>query len=209
MQPANSQKLQYFDVTATLPKGNIIQFGTGVQVTYCLIDDGSMYSWGDNMQAAIGNGKEGVFANFFAPWPGASITIPNSGAQALPVLTPFKMNPAGVSVVKFWVDNSLAMYYYFEDANGNLWNGGRNKDFVLWNGKGGDSNTMGAQPNLWDVLSPEQIIGFGPMTVVPPVTPPPVITPKTVTAISIMIDGVLTPISLTGAKITFSDGTTQ
>jgi alpha-tubulin suppressor-like RCC1 family protein len=179
LMPQNYQKLQYFDITSLLPKGNIVKLRCGVQATYCLMDNGDAYSWGDNMQAAIGNGSEGSFSNYFAPWPGSELTMPGGGEQTLPILTPYKMNPVGVSFVDFWVDNSLSMYYYFEDTNGNLWNGGRNKTYNLWNGQGGDSNTQGANPNKWDVLSPTKIVGFGDLSNVnsggstPPPTPPP------------------------------------
>jgi hypothetical protein len=205
LRPDVYQQLGYYDVTNTLPKGNIIKLRCGLQATYCLMDDGSVYSWGDNMQAAIGNGQEGMFSNYTAPWPGIQLTMPNGGQITLPVLTPYKMNPAGISFVDLWVDNSLAMYYFLEDTNGNLWSGGRNKTFNLWNGVGGDSNTQGANPNKWDVLKPTSVAGFGSLSVVspPPANKPPVVSIAQVPAITLPSN----VITLDGSASADPDGT--
>lgn len=154
------------DITAALGLLSIpIQLAVGPQASYALLSNGDAYAWGDNTQAAIGNGQEATFSNFVAPW----------GGGALWVDKPVKINPAGVVFVKLFTAIGDAFYVYAEDTNGNLWVWGRNKGFVLWNGQGGDPNTQSSQPNKWDVLAPMKITGFGDVsgvtTTPPPVTP--------------------------------------
>lgn len=166
MMPSASQTLQYFKIRALLPKGNIVQLALASQASYCLMDTGEAYSWGDNTQGLIGNGKEASFPNFVAPWNGGSLW------QS----TPYRIqdNPAvgnGVSFVKIFAGLGDSFYIFMEDANGNLRSWGRNKGFVLWNGQGGDSTTQSIQPNKWDITSPMKIVGFGSLPVIP--SPPP------------------------------------
>ncbi|GGB20280.1 alpha/beta fold hydrolase [Puia dinghuensis] len=141
-----------FNLTKTLGlPGNPVQLTVGTQATYALMSNGDAYAWGDNTQAAIGNGKEAKFDNFVAPWGGGGLWVDK----------PLKINPAGVSFVKLFADIGDAFYAFAEDSKGNLWVWGRNKGFVLWNGKGSPDATIRAnQPNKWDVLAPMKIAGF-------------------------------------------------
>lgn len=141
-----------FNITKTLGlPGNPVQLTVGTQASYGLMSNGDVYAWGDNTQAAIGNGKEAKFEKFVAPW----------GGGALWVDKPVKINPAGVSFVKLFTSIGDAFYAFAEDKNGNLWVWGRNKGYVLWNGQGtSDGSIQASQPNRWDVLAPMKIGGF-------------------------------------------------
>lgn len=215
-----------FNLTKTLNlPGTPAQIAVGPQATYARMANGDVWSWGDNTQAAIGNGKEATFANFTAPW---------TGSWTLSQYAPVKVNPAGISFVKIFTSIGDAFYVYAEDTNGNLWVWGRNKGFVLWNGIGGTSAQQAAQPNMWDVLSPMKITGFGNLSTVPPpvitpacptcptcppvvVCPPPVACPvcpaippqRTVTSATIHINGVAYSIPVSWLTISYSDGSTQ
>jgi len=141
-----------FNLTKTLGlPGNPVQLAVGTQASYALMANGDAYSWGDNTQAAVGNGQEAKFENFIAPW----------GGGALWVDKPVKINPAGVAFVKLFTSIGDAFYAVAEDKNGSLWVWGRNKGYVLWNGRGSaDGNIQARQPNKWDVLAPMKIAGF-------------------------------------------------
>ncbi|HEY4112181.1 hypothetical protein [Puia sp.] len=213
---AQSQKLQCFDITASLKlPGTNGQLSIGTQASYYLMPNGDAYAWGDNTEAQIGNGAEAKFANGLAPWNGGLLWV----------FPPVKINPAGVSFVKLFTSIGDAFYVYAEDANGNLWVWGRNKGFVLWNGQGStNSDTQAAQPNFWDVLAPMKIAGFGtiatttpPPVVIPacptcPTCPPPVVcpVPRTVLSVTITLFGVDITIPAAQVKqITYDNGTTQ
>lgn len=198
-----------FNLTTKLNLGGTpVQIAVGPQASYALMPSGSLFAWGDNTQAAIGNGKEATFSNFIAPWGGAALW------QDVPV----KINPPGVVFVKIFTSIGDAFYVYAEDTNGNLWVWGRNKGFVLWNGQGStDGNVQANQPNKWDVLAPMKITGFGVVTapvVTTPACPPPVVCPvcptqRTVTGAVIHINGVAYPVPVSWLTIAYSDGTTQ
>lgn len=213
-----------FNLTKTLGlPATPVQIAVGPQASYALMPNGDGYAWGDNTQAAIGNGQEAIFSNFVAPW----------GGGALWVDKPVKINPTGVVFDKIFASVGDAFYVYYEDTTATLWNNGRNKGFVLWNGKGGTSAQQSAQPNLWDVLAPTKISGFGTISAqpLPPVTPvcpacppvvvcpppvvcpvcPPIPAPRTVTGVSVIINGqtYTLPISSLLMKFTFNDGTSQ
>lgn len=164
-----------------------VQLAVGPQASYALMPNGDAYAWGDNTQAAIGNGAEAAFSNFVAPW----------GGGALWVDKPVKINPAGVSFVKLFTSIGDAFYVYAEDTSGNLWVWGRNKGFVLWNGQGGDPTTQSNNPNKWDVLAPTKISGFGAVV-------PPVIAPRSVKTVSLKLsDGTIVPLPLAALSITY------
>jgi hypothetical protein len=141
-----------FNLTKTLGlPGNPVQLTVGTQASYALMANGDVYAWGDNTQAAIGNGHEAKFEKFVAPW----------GGGALWVDKPVKINPAGVSFVKLFTSIGDAFYAVAEDKAGELWVWGRNKGYVLWNGQGtSDGSIQASQPNRWDVLAPMKIGGF-------------------------------------------------
>ncbi|HLZ87228.1 MAG TPA: alpha/beta fold hydrolase [Puia sp.] len=141
-----------FNLTKTLGlPGNPVQLAAGSQASYALMSNGDAYAWGDNTQAAIGNGKEAQFANFIAPWGGGLLWVDK----------PVKINPAGVSFVKLFTGIGDAFYVVAEDNNGHLWVWGRNKGHVLWNGQGSpDGNIQATQPNRWDIPTPTKIDGF-------------------------------------------------
>jgi len=131
--------------------GNPTQLTVGTQASYALMANGDAYAWGDNTQAAVGNGQEGKFDNFAAPW----------GGNLLWVDKPVRINPPGVSFVKLFTGLGFAFYVVAEDSKGNLWSWGRNKYGVLWNGKNtGEPDIQASQPNKWDVLAPMKIDGF-------------------------------------------------
>jgi len=141
-----------FNLTKTLGlPGNPVQLTVGTQASYALMRNGDVYAWGDNTQAAIGNGQEAKFENFVAPWGGGSLWVDK----------PVRINPAGVSFVKLFTSIGDAFYVMAEDSKGSLWVWGRNKGYVLWNGKGSaDGSIQASQPNKWDVLAPMKIPGF-------------------------------------------------
>ncbi|HEY4110779.1 alpha/beta fold hydrolase [Puia sp.] len=141
-----------FNLTKTLRlPGNPAQLAVGTQASYALMSNGDVYAWGDNTQAAIGNGQEAKFENFVAPWGGGSLWVDK----------PLKINPAGVSFVKLFTSIGDAFYVVAEDKSGQLWVWGRNKGHVLWNGRGSaDPTIQASQPNKWDVLAPMKIAGF-------------------------------------------------
>ena len=143
-----------FNLTKVLGlPGNPVQITVGSQASYALMRNGDVYAWGDNTQAAIGNGKEAKFENFYAPWGGGLLWVDK----------PVKINPPGISFVKLFTSIGDAFYAIAEDRNGDLWVWGRNKGFVLWNGQGSpDANIRANQPNRWDVLAPMKIGAFAP-----------------------------------------------
>jgi pimeloyl-ACP methyl ester carboxylesterase len=150
--PTAAGKNTPINLTKTLGlPGNPVQLAVGTQASYALMANGDVYAWGDNTQAAIGNGQEAKFENFVAPW----------GGGALWVDKPVKVNPAGVSFVKLFTSIGDAFYVVAEDSKANLWVWGRNKGYVLWNGRGSaDGDMQAKQPNRWDVLAPMKIEGF-------------------------------------------------
>ena len=141
-----------FELSKTLGLPGVpVQIAVGCQAAYVLMANGDVYAWGDNTQAAVGNGQEAKFANFAAPWGGGSLWVDK----------PVKINPAGVAFVKVFADIGDAFYAVAEDRGGSLWVWGRNKGYVLWNGQGSPDPTIQAtQPNRWDVLAPMKIGGF-------------------------------------------------
>lgn len=186
-------QLKPFALTNLKFPAPVSKAAVGPEATYSLLTNGDLYAWGDNMQAAIGNGTEGTFANFVAPW----------GVQANTpwVLTPYKVNPPGIIFVNVFTSIGDAFYVYAEDSKGNLWVFGRNKGYVLWNGQGGTSQDQSDHPNRWDVLSPTIIPGFGTVVVTPP-PPPANVLP---TAVVFNIDS--TVLSASGPDTVSIDGT--
>lgn len=194
MGAAAQPKTSPTDITAALAlPGKVVQLAVGPQACYALLDNGDAYAWGDNTQAAIGNGQEGPTAlkTGVAPWGGGELWVDK----------PVKVNPVGVSFVKIFTSLGLAFYVYYEDTTAALWSNGRNKGYVLWNGQGGTSAQQDATPNKWDVLAVSKIVGFG--TIAP--------APATckVTSVTTVLFGQTISLPLSALRITFSDGTTQ
>lgn len=166
---ANSpQQLKWMDLTAVLNlRGTLVKLAKGCEATYALMDSGDIYAWGNNTQAAIGNGLEAAYVQQTkgADW---GVT-----ARSLWQITPVKINPAGVAFVDITASINDAFYVYYEDTTGVIWANGRNKGGVIPDGKDhGTSDQQAATPNAWDVLSPTKLSVFPAGAVVTP--PPPV-----------------------------------
>lgn len=189
-----------FTLPLTFPD-KIKQLLVGPQASYALMPNGDLYAWGDNSEAAIGNGSEGPTAQKtgVAPWNGGELWVD----------TPVKVNPPGVAFAQIFTSIGDAFYVFAVDVNGVLYSWGRNKSWVLWNYKGStDSNVQAATPNAWDVLAPTKIAGFGPVTVTPPpvVTPP---APRLAASVTATINGTTYTIPMAWLKIVYNDGSTQ
>jgi len=178
-----------------------IQLAVGPNCNYALLPNGDAYAWGDNSHGEIGNGKEADAASFGynIPW----------NSWLVPQYQPVKINPAGVSFVKIFASNGLAFYVYYEDTNANLWNNGRNKGFVLWNGIGGNSTQQASQPDLWNVPIVTVIAGFGTIAAAqPPVVSP--TAPRNLVSVDLLFLGNKITIPASSfTNIKFDDGSSQ
>jgi hypothetical protein len=166
---------------------NIKQIGVGTEACYVVTTDGLAYSWGNNTQAACGNGQEGNFNNQTTPAPWG----PQDGVSVY-VGVPYLMNsnpvfPAGTKINYIWAGIGDVFYYFLEDQDGAVWAGGRNKGRVIPDGKNtGTSQENADFPNRWDVLSPEKLTVIpmpAPVVVPPPVNKQPVATIAPVPAV--------------------------
>lgn len=163
-----ASQLSYFDLSSSLKFPSPIQkMVVGPEATYALLTNGDLYAWGNNTQAAIGNGQEATITmeTKTAPW--------GPAVNSLWQLTPVKVNPPGVAFSNIFTSLSAAFYAYTEDDTATLWVWGRNKGYVLWNGQGGTSAEQSALPNTWDVLSPTPIKAFGSIQITPSPNPCP------------------------------------
>ena len=165
-------KLGYWDLTAGLNlPGTLAKLAVGPEATYALMTSGDLYAWGNNTQAAIGNGQEAAYVQQtkVADWGYTS--------RALMQTTPVKINPSGVIFADVHACIADAFYAYAEDSNGYLWAWGRNKGGVIPDGKNhGTPEQQSQTPNAWDVLSPVKLTIFPMATSTPPpTTPPPVV----------------------------------
>lgn len=199
---AQAGKNTPFDLTSLLKLPDVpVQMAVGPNCNYALMPNGDAYAWGDNSQGEIGNGKQANVSqyNYNIPW----------NSWLVPQFAPVKVNPAGVSFVKMFASPGLAFYIYYEDTNANLWNNGRNKGYVLWNGQGGTSAQQSAQPNLWDVVTVTTIQGFGTVSPSLPVDPVPPVKQRSVVSIVASLFGVSVSLPLSSVKISYDDNSTQ
>jgi hypothetical protein len=200
-----AQAQSFFNLTTSLKlPTNVKKIAIGPEACYLLTTDGLLYSWGNNTQAACGNGQEGKFANYGAPWgplDGVSIYVsPPYLINSNPVL------PAGFAFLNIFADIGDAFYAYAEGSDGYLYAWGRNKAGVIADGKNtGSSQDQSNYPNKWDVLSPEKLTVF-PSVAVP--TQPPANQPPTAVVIPVIhLTWPTNGVQIDGSGSTDSDGT--
>lgn len=109
--------------------------------THVILDDGTLWGWGDSAMGEVGNGVMLDFSTRNYAWNWASY-------QAM-VFRPVRIVP-GVSNFRAIYTTSQCFYCYAVTADGRVYSWGRNKTGILGNGvlPTGDAGT---HPDSWDV----------------------------------------------------------
>jgi PKD repeat protein len=125
--------------------------------SYALLQDGTLWAWGDNSMGSIGNGVQLNFATYTSsPAPTGGTPAPYAwdwGFGELMQQKPVHIGN-GLTFTHLFTDKGAVFYAYAEDAAGNLYSWGRNKSGVCGNGvvEGDNSGTIASQyPNSWDI----------------------------------------------------------
>jgi alpha-tubulin suppressor-like RCC1 family protein len=122
--------------------------------THVILDDGSLWGWGDDAMGTVGDGHELDFSKTNPPYAW------DFGTFELPVWKPVRIAPSVSNFVALFTHSPFLFYDYALTANGDLYSWGRNKTGVLGNGvypeaangNSGTSSDMSATyPNSWDV----------------------------------------------------------
>ena len=162
--------------TLALP-GKVVHVAADFMTTHVILDDGSLWGWGDDAMGLVGDGRELDFSKTATPYAW------DFGAFELPVWKPVRIAPAVTNWKAIFTHSPFLFYDYAITTDGVLYSWGRNKTGALGNGvypltangNSGTSSAMaGTYPNSWDVTRP---------TAVTPFTTPPtgVISPYCVT----------------------------
>jgi alpha-tubulin suppressor-like RCC1 family protein len=125
--------------------------------SYALLQDSTLWAWGDNSQGSIGNGVELDYSKYTVnPAPSGGTLTPYEwdwGFGELLQQKPVHIGN-GLKFTNLFTDKGAVFYAYAEDAAGNLYSWGRNKSGVCGNAvvEGDGSGTIEAQyPNSWDI----------------------------------------------------------
>lgn len=118
--------------------------------THVILDDGSLWGWGDSAMGEVGNGDILDFSKHNYCW--------DWGKYEKMVFRPVRIVP-GVSNFKAVCSNSLCFYSYAVTADGKLYSWGRNKTGIL----GSDvlpTGNASEHPNSWDVAVAAEVSPF-------------------------------------------------
>jgi len=135
------------DVQLPLPRP-VTQVAADHNTTHVILDDGSLWGWGDNVMGQVGNGTE-------LDW---SKTNPaytwNWAKYGLMVIKPVHVK-IGTTFQQLFATSPYVFYDYALGTDGKLYSWGRNKTGNLGNGVYPANSTQAAQvPNSWDVTTP-------------------------------------------------------
>jgi alpha-tubulin suppressor-like RCC1 family protein len=148
--------------------GPVAQIAADMMTTHVILEDGSLWGWGDDAMGLVGDGHELDFAHTTTPYAW------DYGAFELPVWTPVRIVPDASNFVKIFGHSPYDFYDYAETGDGTLYAWGRNKTGTLGNGvyplaangdlAGTSSNMAALYPNSWDVATPTIV---NPLTATP------------------------------------------
>jgi alpha-tubulin suppressor-like RCC1 family protein len=162
-QPAPQLRPQRLDGILRLPKP-VRSIYTNSVTSYAILQDSTLWAWGDNAMGTVGNGEELDFSHYKRgdqPAPYAW----DWGPGQLMVLKPVPLARGLHSYTGVWVANSLVYYAYAVDVNGQLYSWGRNKGAMLGNGVVATDmergQLTGEYPNSWDVPFVTPVNPFG------------------------------------------------
>jgi alpha-tubulin suppressor-like RCC1 family protein len=122
--------------------------------THVILDDGSLWGWGDDAQGEVGDGQELDFSKTATPYAW------DFGSYELMVRKPVRIAPNVTDFVKVFANSAYDFYDYALTADGKLYSWGRNKTGTLGNGvyglaangnEGTSSQMEATYPNSWDV----------------------------------------------------------
>jgi|SRR5580692_4699292 hypothetical protein len=122
---------------------------TSSVASYCILTDGSLWSWGDYSVGELGNGKQADQSTVaWAIWP-------NPGANGeLVQAIPSQIAP-GIKFTAVFTGSADVFGFFALDTTDNLYYAGRNKGNVAGNGVVATDYVLGAQgsllPNSWDL----------------------------------------------------------
>jgi alpha-tubulin suppressor-like RCC1 family protein len=163
-QPPAALRPQPLDAVLRLP-ARVSTIYTNTVATYAILQDSTLWAWGDNAVGAIGNGQELDYESYPHSVGVANGGVANGGAAAKPYAWDWgpgellQQKPVHIaeglhSFTHVWTGNSLVFYAYAEDVHGRLYSWGRNKGCVLGNGVVEADREMGhlggEYPNSWD-----------------------------------------------------------
>jgi alpha-tubulin suppressor-like RCC1 family protein len=173
-QPPGSVRPQPLDPWLKLPR-RVAAIYTNSVASYAILEDSTLWAWGDNAMGAIGNGQELDFAHYPSSGGRAAPYAWNWGPGQLLQQKPVPIAPGLHSFTHVWTANSLVYYAYAEDVHGQLYSWGRNKGCVLGNGVV-ETDPMrghmgGEYPNSWDVTLVTPVDPLGLKRVYPTTSP--------------------------------------
>jgi alpha-tubulin suppressor-like RCC1 family protein len=138
----------------------VIALAADSLTTHVILDDGSLWGWGDAAMGGVGDGQELDFSKTPAPYAW------DFGAFQLMVPKPVRIVPSVSNFVAVFGNSAYDFYGYAQTADGKLYSWGRNKTAVLGDGvyplaAGGNlgvsSNMAATYPNSWDVPLATQV----------------------------------------------------
>lgn len=133
---------------------------TNADATACILDDGTLWAWGENVQGGVGNGTETnwyTYAVSGTPFPFQN----NVGSFGqLMVTTPVQISNA-TDWVALYGSSVFCYYFVARHRNGVLATWGRNKGAVALNGiQLATSDLTATYPNSLDIVSPRDMDPF-------------------------------------------------
>lgn len=139
---------------------SILQIVTNADATAVILDNGTLWAWGENVQGGVGNGTETNWYTYTVtgtPFPFQN----NVGSFGQLMVT----TPVQISTATDWValyGSSVFCYYFVaRHRNGVLAAWGRNKGAVALNGiQLATSDLTATYPNSLDILSPRDMDPF-------------------------------------------------
>jgi alpha-tubulin suppressor-like RCC1 family protein len=135
-----------------LPKP-VAKIATDMISTHVILTDGTLWSWGDDAQGAVGDGHELNFAETKLPYQW------DWGPCEMMVTKPVQIAASVAEGFTTMFTNPVADFYvYVQTPSGALYSWGRNKTGDLGSGVVPiNSEEAGQYPNSWDVLTPQLV----------------------------------------------------
>ncbi len=153
------------DLAITIPvNGPVRKIAASNTAFFAILNDASLWAWGDAAQGEVGNGQGMNWALAYNCQSLGTCGISNPGGGGGPYKSSWGVAEVlvrqatrllpGVAVDQVFAGNAAAYYAYAIDSNQRLYSWGRNKTGNLGNGVYAATSTQAANlPNSWDVTT--------------------------------------------------------